>query len=272
VSIIDPDPQGSVNTHFNAAALYWQAVYDDPRLQGVIYRARQRAVLGRLDELRLPSGSPVLEIGCGAGLLTSELARRGFAVRAVDASEAMVELTARRIEREDFTANVRAEVADVHALPFASGEFALVIAVGVLPWLHMPAGALEEMARVLHSHGRLILTADNRARLNTLVDPRASLLLAPIKRLRQRKRQRSAQDTCSRLHFPSHVNALVRAAGFHIEQNATVGFGPFSFWSRPLLTDQAGVALHKRLQPLADRDVPILRSTGWHYLLSAQRN
>jgi ubiquinone/menaquinone biosynthesis C-methylase UbiE len=260
-----------VNAHFDAAALYWQAVYDDPRLQGVIYRARQQAVLERVDELALHTGSTVLEIGCGAGLLTSELARRGFAVRAVDASEAMVELTARRIELEDFTANVRAEVADVHALPFASGEFALVIAVGVLPWLHMPAGALEEMARVLHSHGRLILTADNRARLNTLVDLRASLLLAPIKRLRQRERQRSAQGTCSRLHFPSHVNALVKGAGFRLDGSTSVGFGPFSIWSRPLLSDSAAIALHHRLQPLADRGVPLLRSTGWHYLLSAHK-
>jgi SAM-dependent methyltransferase len=243
--------------------LYWQAVYDDPCLQGVIYRERQEAVLRRITEIGLPSGLRVLEIGCGAGLLTVELARRGYTVQAVDASQAMIDLTSQRMQVEGFSSQVETRIADVNALP---------IAVGLLPWLERPTQALKEIARVLEPQGGLILTADNRARLNILVDPRASLLLAPAKRLRRRLRPSPAAGARSRLHFPSHVNALVRAAGFRVEQSATVGFGPFSFWSRPLLTDRAGIALHERLQPLADRGVPVLRSTGWHYLLSAQRD
>lgn len=265
------DQQERVNEHFDAAALYWQGVYDDPRLQGVIYRERQEAVLARIAELDLPAGAPVLEIGCGAGLLTVELARRGCTVQAVDASQAMVDLTAQRTQQAGYGANVEAQVADVHALPFQSGAFSLVIAVGLLPWLHMPEQALGEIARVLQTQGDLVLTADNRARLNTWVDPRASLVVVPLKRLRRRLRPRPSQGARSRLHFPSHVNALVRGAGFQLGRSGTVGFGPFSFWSRPLLSDQTGSVLHRRLQSLADRRVPILRSSGWHYILSARK-
>src|SRR5262249_7924185 len=151
-------------------AHYWQAVYDDPRLQGVIYRERQRAVLERVDELGPPRGASVLEIGCGAGFLTVELPGRGYEVRAVDASDAMVELAADRLRAAGLIGNVSAQVADVHSLPFPDGAFSLVIAVGLLPWLQWPPRALQEIARVLQPNGALVMTADNRARLNALVD------------------------------------------------------------------------------------------------------
>src|SRR2546428_2004224 len=225
--------QERVAAHFDAAALYWQAVYDDPRLQGVIYRERQRAVLQRVVELSPPAAGPVLELGCGAGLRTVELGARGYAVHAVDASQAMVDLTAARLQREGFT-SVRTRVADVHSLPFADGAFLIVIAVGLLPWLDAPELALEEMARVLRPRGTLVLTADNRARLNIWVDPRANQLLAPIKRLRRQLRRTPPAGPTQRMHFPSHVDALLKAAGFSIERRATVGFGPFSVFSRQL--------------------------------------
>jgi SAM-dependent methyltransferase len=262
--------QQRVTAHFDAAGHYWQAVYDDPRLQGVIYRERQRSVLQRVDELSPPRGTSVLEIGCGAGLLTVELAGRGYDVRAVDASDVMVELAAARLRAAGLIGNVSAQVADVHALPHPDGAFSLVVAVGLLPWLEWPARALQEIARVLEPHGVLVLTADNRARLNALVDPRANPLLAPIKRLRRRLRPRPAGAT-QRLHFPSHVNSLVKGAGFRLERTGTVGFGPFSFWGHEPLSDVAAIRLHERLQALADRGVPLLRSTGWQYVLSARK-
>jgi ubiquinone/menaquinone biosynthesis C-methylase UbiE len=266
------DQQERVNAYFDAQALYWQGVYDDPRLQGVIYRARQEAVLAAIDDLGLAQGAAVLEIGCGAGLLTVELARRGHSVRAVDSSQAMVELTRRRAQHEGVGALVDTQVADVHALPFGDDSVSLVVAVGLLPWLHEPGKALREMARVLRPAGDLVLTADNRARLSSWVDPRANVLLAPLKRLRRRLRPRPELGARSRLHFPSHVDSLVRASGFQILDRRTVGFGPFSFLGRPLLSDRAGVRLHHQLQALADRRVPLLRSTGWHYLLSTRKH
>ena len=265
-----------IAAYFDATAPYWQAIYDDPRLQGEIFRERQRAVLAQVAKLELPAQASVLEIGCGAGLLTLELARLGHRVHAVDASETMVSLTAERVRRADLSARLMARTADVYSLPFAAASFSLVIGVGLLPWLHRPERALEEIARVLEPQGQLILTANNRARLNTLVDPRANVLLTPLKRLRRRLRARPVNGAGSRascrLHFPSHVNAMVRTAGFRLDSRATVGFGPFTFWSRPLLSDRAGIALHRRLQALADRRLPVLRSTGWQYVLSAHKD
>ncbi len=49
-------------------------------------------------------------------------------------------------------------VADAHAMPFADGEFEIVLCTEVLEHLHDPARAISEMHRVLAPGGLLILT------------------------------------------------------------------------------------------------------------------
>lgn len=266
------EPQDETNAYFGEAAGYWQDVYAEEGLDGFIYRKRMATVLAWIDDLSLPQGARVLEVGCGAGLASLELARRGFAVECTDSSSEMVSLASRRIA--DAGLAVPVGVADVHDLPQASGSFALVIAIGVLPWLHSPDRAIEELARVLAPDGHLIVTADNRLRLNMLVDPAENPLLAPLKMpwraARRRLGRRPTTGPLLNHHRPSEVDRMLVAAGLDPERRSTVGFGPFSFRRRPLLGYRAGLWLHLRLQRLADRGVPGFRLNGWHYVVSAR--
>jgi SAM-dependent methyltransferase len=227
-------------------------------------------VLRCIDEAHLKPGAQVLEIGCGAGHLTRELGRREVSVHAVDASPAMVEITSKRIQAHSLEEKVTAAVADVHALPFSSGAFDLVVAVGVLPWLHSPADAVEEMARVLAPRGQVVVTADNAARLSSFTDPRAMLALTPLRRV-YHSLQNQPGDAVSYLHFPRRIDALLRAAGLEPAARATVGFGPLTLLGRPIIGERAGIRVNDRLQRLADRGVPGLKWTGWQYVVRAVR-
>jgi SAM-dependent methyltransferase len=259
-----------VNTHFDATVAYWDGVYRGDELQGVIYQQRQTAVLRCIDEAHLSAGAQVLEIGCGAGYLTRELGGRELSVHAVDASPAMVEITGNRIKSHSLEGKVTVGVADVHALPFSTGAFDLVVAVGVLPWLHSPADAVAEMARVLTARGQVVLTADNAARLSSLTDPRAMLALTPLRGVYHRL-QNEPGEAVSKLHSPRRIDGLLRAAGLEPAARATVGFGPLSFLGRPIVGERAGIRINERLQQLADRGVPALKWTGWHYVVRAVR-
>lgn len=260
--------QKNVNTHFDSTVSYWDQVYREDDLQGRIYRNRQTAVLTYIDAAARRPGARVLEIGCGAGHLTMQLAERGLHIEAIDASPAMVQLTAERAQEKGFQQLVKVAVADVHALPFAAGDFDLVVAVGVLPWLHTPASAVREMARVLGEDGQLVLTADNGARLTSFTDPREILARTPLRELYHKLRRRPGV-AMSRLDFPRRIDRLVREGGLRTIERRTVGFGPMSFLGREIIDDRRGIRIDERLQRLADRGVPAVKWTGWHYVLRA---
>ncbi|HEX3511504.1 MAG TPA: methyltransferase domain-containing protein [Solirubrobacteraceae bacterium] len=261
--------QREINQYFDANSSYWDSVYRDDDLQGRIYKRRQGHVLAAVEAMQ-PPPARVLEVGCGAGHLTLALARRGLHLDALDASPAMVESARRRIEEAGLGADVEVGQADVHALPFGSGEFDLVVAVGVIPWLHSPDVAVAEMARVLRPGGELVLTADNRARLTSFTDPRRVLALPPLKHAYRRVR-RIDPVTVSRLHTPRRVDAMLAHAGLEPIERRTVGFGPLTFMGRSILQGSSGLRLDERLQRLADAGTPGLRWTGWHYLVRARR-
>jgi ubiquinone/menaquinone biosynthesis C-methylase UbiE len=266
--------QAVIDAHFGQTAAYWRDVYEHEGLQGLVYRERMQAALAWIDELRLPEGSRVLEVGCGAGLATVELARRGFQVEATDASADMVATASRRVDDEGLGEAVSLGVADVHSLGQPASSVALVLALGVLPWLHSPERAIQEIARVLAPDGHAVVSADNRLRLNGLVEPAESPLFVPFKylwRVLSGRVDPRSRGAVSRLYTPRATRRMLVRAGLRPERERTLGFGPFTVRWRSVLSDRTGFAIHRRLSRLADRGVPGLRHTGWHYLVCARK-
>lgn len=145
--------QERVDSYFEEVAPYWEEIYDARGLFPLIYQRRHATALSWIGGLRLPSASRVLEIGCGAGLLSMALARAGYSVTAIDPAPAMLTLTRRNAARVGLASRLRVMGGDAHALPFASERFHLIVALGVIPWLHSESAAVREMARVLTPGG-----------------------------------------------------------------------------------------------------------------------
>jgi len=265
-----------VRAHFAATADYWQDLYERADVAGIVFQDRQEAALEMVARLDLPLDGPVLEVGCGAGFLTADLARRGFMVTAVDAAPEMLALARDRVDSSGVGQAVRLLQADVHALEFPDSGFDLVMALGVIPWLHSPSSALAELSRVLRPGGHLVVTSDNRARLNHLADPSFSPALAWLRSAVSAAR-RSLTHVQADTRFHPHLlwtwrfRSLIQAAGLEVIEERTVGFGPFSFLAHPLLSGRAGVALHHRFQALANRRLPLFRSTGSHHIVLARK-
>ena len=102
---------------------------------------------------RLEPGRSLLDVGCGPGTLTVDLARRVAPGRVVgvDSVEAIVEQA--RSDVPDGVANVSFEVGDVYALDFEDGTFDVVHAHQVLQHLNDPVAALRAMRRVCRPGG-----------------------------------------------------------------------------------------------------------------------
>ncbi len=268
-----PDGQEPVDRFFDAAAGYWSDVYGREDLQGRIYRERMGAVAEWTRALALKPGAAVLDAGCGAGLMTIELAGGGFAVTATDSSAEMARSTRRLAAERGLADRITVTEADAHDLPFPDGAFELVVALGLLPWLHDAKGGVTELARVLAPGGSMILTADNRLRLNRMLEPRENPLLSglrPLKRALRPPPDPSERAQAHR-HRPQEVDAMLARAGLTVGRRATIGYGPFTVLGRRVLPDAAETWLHTYLGHAAGRH-PRLRSTGWHYLVQGRRD
>src|SRR5215472_12249963 len=182
--------QKLVDIHFRYSANHWRNLYNANGLFEIIHQQRRAIVLGLVDELALPSGSHVLEIGCGAGLTTIALAQRGFTVQAVDTVDRMVALTRQAATEASVADRVMTSLGDAHALAFPEGAFSLVIGMGVAPFLHSLDTAITECARVLRPGGYSIFTTDNRWRLNHVLDP---VFFPPARKPRRWVRKRLEQ-------------------------------------------------------------------------------
>jgi len=107
---------------------------------------------------KLPAGTKFLDIGCGAGLLTNDLAARGHEVFGVDLSEKSLAVAG----RQDKTASVRYLQCDAASLPFENESFDAVAAMDLLEHVDDPVLIVREAARVLRPGGLFFFHTFNR--------------------------------------------------------------------------------------------------------------
>jgi SAM-dependent methyltransferase len=118
--------------------------------------ARRLAFL--LAEVR--RGDRALDLGCGDGRFTAELARAGAAVVGVEVAQSAVDRARAREPDLDF------QLAPVDGpLGFEDGSFDLVWASEVIEHIADTARWLSEVRRVLAPGGRLLLTTPSHGRI-----------------------------------------------------------------------------------------------------------
>jgi ubiquinone/menaquinone biosynthesis C-methylase UbiE len=265
--------QQEVNEYFESSSAHWQNIYAEKKLLPRIYQDRHNTALAWIRRLGLRKEARILEVGCGAGLMSVELAIDGYTVDAMDATSSMLHITQKNARLQGVKNRIRLQLADVHTLPFEACTFDLVIAIGVIPWLHSERVGFEEMQRVLKPGGYLLITADNDARLIRTLDPASCPLFAPLREIAKRTLQRlgrwsPAAGFQAKRHDRHEIHRLMNGSGFQELRSCTVGFGPFTFFGRRLFPDSIGTRIHQRLQTLASRPRwSPLRWTGSHYLV-----
>ena len=269
--------QTLVNTHFHSNVAQWTDVYQQAGVEGAIYRKRLEIALEWIDELTMPAGKKVLEIGCGSGRCTVALAQRGYLVQAMDSVPGMVDSTGERVGQAGLRSSVSIGLGDAHKLTFQESSFGLVLAIGVIPYLHSPQEAFSEMARMLRPGGLLLVTAGNRWRLNALLDPWLSPPVQPAKKVARAILRRFRKPQPEQLGLPLRLDSLrqledwLSGAGLVKIKVTTVGFPPLTFQGRPILAERTSIRLNNWLQGLADRNMPGIRSSGMDYIILARK-
>lgn len=105
----------------------------------------------------------VLDVGCGTGRLTAEIARAGAAVTGIDSSPEMIAQARANYPALDFF------VADVTTLAYCE-EFDAVFSNAALHWVKDARAGARAMARALKPQGRLVAELGGRGNVARLLE------------------------------------------------------------------------------------------------------
>ncbi|MCW5891193.1 MAG: methyltransferase domain-containing protein [bacterium] len=133
-------------------------------LRSHVWRTAENSAAYLLPHLR--AGFDLLDVGCGPGTITVDLARRTAPGRTVGIDRAPAVVAQAREHATSAGVDVVLRVGDVYALPFAEASFDVVHAHQVLQHLTDPVAALREMRRVLRPSGVLAARDSDYARFS----------------------------------------------------------------------------------------------------------
>jgi 2-polyprenyl-3-methyl-5-hydroxy-6-metoxy-1,4-benzoquinol methylase len=146
-----PDHDDTSTRSWDAAADDWIAHADTSDYQNLFLRPRMLALAGSVSGLR------GLDVGCGEGSYSRELARRGARVTGVDGSARLVDAARRRATADGLT--IEYACLNASALDgMASDAFDLVVASMVMMNVEDYEGAIGEAYRVLAPGGALCMS------------------------------------------------------------------------------------------------------------------
>ncbi len=155
------------NDIYDAYGDRWYTADDDPV---ALLRAESKTktpwILEKLKKHELlNSTTKVLDVGCGAGFLSNDLARNGLKVTGIDQSVESLAVA----KKYDETNSVEYIISDAYHLPFADHTFDVLTAMDFLEHVEDPELVIKEFSRVLKPNGVFIFHTFNRNPLAHLV-------------------------------------------------------------------------------------------------------
>ena len=154
----------------------------------------------------------VLEIGVGTGANLPFYDGRAVRITAVDVNPARLVGTITRAQAVNGRHPIHIGAADAQQLPFSDNQFDTVVSTLVFCSIPEPMAALAEIKRVLRPDGRFLLLEHVRG-LNP-ISQRLTDWLHPA--------WFAMQGSC---HLNRETAVSVQAAGFHIEETSSHGWG-----------------------------------------------
>jgi trans-aconitate 2-methyltransferase len=186
--------------------------------------------------LALDGTERVLDIGCGEGKITAEIAQRlpGGSVLGIDPSTRMIAFAQAHFP-SSACPNLRFAIGDATALPYRD-EFDLVVSFNALHWVHDQSAALRGIRAALKENGRTFLEFVPQGPRKCLED-----VIEETCRTARWARYFGEAHRAPYVHFtPEQYTQLAEQSGLRVERVEREA-GSWDFGSRQKFADWAHV-------------------------------
>ena len=132
--------------------------------------AKQKWAMELINKLKLKGSETVLDIGCGDGKITAEIAtylERGC-ILGIDSSVDMIELAGKTFTKEDHP-NLNFKVKDFQDIDYKS-EFELIFSNAALHWIKGHADILKRIQESLKPDGRILIQMGGKGNAKKILD------------------------------------------------------------------------------------------------------
>lgn len=172
--------------------------------------AQQEWARELIAKLHLQGSESILDIGCGDGKVTAEIAAAvpNGSVLGVDNSRSMVELAQNKYPPDKFP-NLSFQLTDARCLPFKR-QFEIVFSNATLHWVRNHAPVLDGIYRSLCPAGRIILQMGGRGNAAAII-----AALKDIKNTTRWARYFAGFEFPYGFHDAGDYKTWLKQAGFH---------------------------------------------------------
>jgi ubiquinone/menaquinone biosynthesis C-methylase UbiE len=190
----------------------------------------------------------VLEIGCGTGLFTKELARTDNTIVAIDISDVLIMKAKERVS----SPNVNFVVGNAYETEFKSGSFDFIVGSSSLHHLDVDT-SLKEFSRILKSGGRMMFTEPN------MMNPQVAL----VKKVPSIKR-RAGDSPNETAFFRWQIAGKLHDFGF-----LNVSVEPFDFMHPDIPASLLNMA--ERMETILEK-IPFLKEIAGSLIIRCRKN
>ncbi|WP_400207278.1 class I SAM-dependent methyltransferase [Candidatus Methanomassiliicoccus intestinalis] len=194
------------------------ANYNQFVVKGFSIRKEREAWQKMFLELLGKRNLKLLDVGCGPGIVSLQLAELGYQMTAIDFSEKM--LAAAKKNADDHHLQINFHHGDAEALPFADESFEGVVSDYMLWTVPHPEKVIAEWFRVLQPGSKLVYVDGNwtsdpkMTKWNNYLS-RCGVFLDNPRRCLQKKAQSNPQELWSaQASRPADDLKMLKAAGF----------------------------------------------------------